>query len=572
MTNIAQTLRDCQNQLCAPGAPYEMEDCVVNGQHFRQFKQAPSSMRELLDAGRQHGDGEFLVYAEPGKPEERRSFAQFFQRVDALAYQLVHHYQLKQGQRIAIAMRNYPEWMEAYTAIASLGAIVVPLNSWGSAEELEFVLRDSAADIVFCDARRLELLTPMLADLPCRAIVARSQASEHAESMEALIAGAMGQAMPQPWQCQLDDPVQIMYSSGTSGKPKGALSSHRNIIQAIISFEVQAIMSAMANPKAIEAMFAGGNAPCSLLSVPLFHVSGCYAAFLLNLRGGRKIVMTYKWDAAEALRLIEQETVTIFSAAPSMVIDLLQHPDFDKRDTSSLFSLGGGGSACPPTFKRVIDERFEQAYVGTGYGMTESNAICSSCTGAAYEEKPGAAGTLSPLVDFKTCDEEGRDLPPGEKGEIWLRSVCNIQSYWHRPEATASQFKDGWMATGDIGFLDEDGFVHLADRAKDLIIRGGENIYPAEIETLLSRHPAVLESAVIGLPDERMGESVAALVRLNDGETLTEDALLSFLREQLASFKVPSALHFVAQPLPRNAAGKLLKKQIKEEYATLAKV
>lgn len=571
MTSIAQTLKDCEAQLCAPGAPYEMEDCVVNGQRYRQFKQAPTSLRELLDAGRQHGDNEFLVYSEPGQTEERRSFTQFYQRVDALAYQLVHHYQLKQGQRVAIAMRNYPEWMEAYTAIASLGAIVVPLNSWGSAEELEFVLRDSAADIVFCDARRLALLSPLLSDLPCRAIVARGEASDVAESMEALIAGALGKAMPQPWQTHIDDAVQIMYSSGTSGKPKGALSSHRNIIQAIISFEAQAIISAMANPKAIEAMFAGGNSPCSLLSVPLFHVSGCYAAFLLNLRGGRKIVMTYKWDAAEALRLIEQEKVTIFSAAPSMVIDLLQHPDYEQRDTSSLFSLGGGGSACPPSFKRLIDERFEQAYVGTGYGMTESNAIGSSFTGAAYEEKPGAAGTLSPLVDFKTCDEEGRDLAAGETGEIWLRSVTNIQSYWQRPEATASQFKDGWMATGDIGYLDDDGFVHLADRAKDLIIRGGENIYPAEIEALLSRHPSVLESAVVGLPDERMGEQVAALVRLNEGESVSAEDLLAFLRGQLAGFKVPSCLHVLAQPLPRNATGKLLKKQIKADYDTLTK-
>ncbi|WP_372862139.1 class I adenylate-forming enzyme family protein [Spongiibacter sp.] len=570
MTSIAQTLKDCEAQLCAAGAPYEMEEVVVGGQSYRQFKQAPSTFRELLDGGRQHGDAEFLVYAEPGQTEERRSFNAFYRRVDALAYQLIEHYKLQQGQRVAIAMRNYPEWMEAYTAVASLGAIVVPLNSWGTAEELEFVLRDSAADIVFCDQRRLELLSPLLADLPCRAIVARGEATAQAESMEALITGAEGRAMPQPWQCQPDDPVQIMYSSGTSGKPKGALSTHRNITQAIISFEAQAIMSAMANPKAIEAMFAGGNAPCSLLSVPLFHVSGCYAAFLLNLRGGRKIVMTYKWDAGDALRLIEQEKVTIFSAAPSMVIDLLQHPDYENYDTSSLFSLGGGGSACPPTFKRVIDERFEQAYVGTGYGMTESNAIGASCSGLAYEYQPGSAGTLSPLVDFKTCDEHGNDLARGQQGEIWLRSVCNIRSYWQRPEANASQFNNGWMATGDIGYLDEEGFVHLADRAKDLIIRGGENIYPAEIEGVLSKHPAVLESAVFGLPDERMGEAVAAVIRLNDGQSVSADELKDFLGKQLAAFKHPQHIAFSTAPLQRNATGKLLKKQIKADYAKLA--
>ncbi len=253
-----------------------------------------------------------------------------------------------------------------------------------------------------------------------------------------------------------------------------------------------------------------------------------------------------------------------------MVIELLQHPDYDKRDTSTLFSLGGGGSACPPAFKRVIDERFEQAYVGTGYGMTESNAIGASCSGLAYEYQPGSAGTLSPLVDFKTCDEHGNDLPRGQQGEIWLRSVCNIRSYWQRPEANASQFNNGWMATGDIGYLDEEGFVHLADRAKDLIIRGGENIYPAEIEGVLSKHPAVLESAVFGLPDERMGETVAAVVRLHDDQQVSAEELREFLSKQLAGFKLPERLVFSNTVLARNATGKLLKKQIKADYATLA--
>ncbi|MAY39327.1 MULTISPECIES: class I adenylate-forming enzyme family protein [Spongiibacter] len=570
MTSIAQTLKDCEAQLCGPGAPYELEERLVNGQPMRHFKNAPNSMRELLDAGRQHGDAEFLVYAEPGQPEERFSFNDFYRHVDALAYQLVARFDLQKGQRVAIAMRNYPEWMMAYAAVVSLGAIVVPLNSWGTAEELEFVLRDSAADIVFVDERRRQALTPLLIDLPCKLIVARGQADEHAVDMAALIDEASGKSMPQAWEFDADDPVQIMYSSGTSGKPKGALSTHRNITQALFSFECQAICAAMANPAAIEKMFAAGNAPCSLLSVPLFHVSGCYAAFLVNLRGGRKIVMTYKWDAREALRLIEQETVTVFSASPSMVIDLMQHPDYDKFDTSSLFSVGGGGSACPPAFKRVIDQRLESAFVGTGYGMTESNAIGSSCAGGAYEEQPGSAGTLSPLVDFKTCDEDGNDLPKGEKGEIWLRSVTNIQSYWHRPEANASAFKDGWMITGDIGYIDDNGFVFLADRAKDLIIRGGENIYPAEIEALLSQHPDVLESAVFGVPDETLGESVAVLLRLNNGKVLSEDEVRNFLAKHLAAFKLPKYIEFASAPLPRNPAGKVLKKDIKAEYATLA--
>jgi acyl-CoA synthetase (AMP-forming)/AMP-acid ligase II len=322
----------------------------------------------------------------------------------------------------------------------------------------------------------------------------------------------------------------------------------------------------MANPKAIEKMFAGGFAPCTLLSVPLFHVSGCYAAFLLNLRGGRKTVMMYKWSPEEALELISKERVTIFSAVPSMVMDLLRHPDFDSSDTSSLFSLGGGGAACPPAFKEIISNTLSTSYVGTGYGMTESNAICASCTGDAFMYKPDSAGTLSPLVEWQTRDEQGQPLPAGASGEIWLKSVCNIKQYWNKPDANNINFDGDWMATGDIGYLDEENFVYLVGRAKDLIIRGGENIYPAEIEACLSLHPGISEAAIIAVPDERLGEVPGAVIKPRNGAEICHDDIKTYLSNKLAAYKIPQNIWISNQDLPRNASGKILKSELVRQY------
>lgn len=563
-SDIVSRLRDATAQLTASGAPFEI---VTGADGLRRYRQAPASMRELVDQGRQFGDGEFLVYG-----NQRRSFSEFFQRVDALAYQLLHTLKVTAGDRVAIAMRNYPEWMEVYASVVSLGAVVVPLNSWGKARELHFGLEDSGAVVVFCDAQRYRYIADALPTLGCRAVVARADDSSvlqgNALDYEALLSAALGHAMPEPFNDGGDNLVQIMYTSGTTGTPKGAMSSHGNIAQAIVNFEFHAIGSAMANPSAVEAMMTSGHAPCTLLAVPLFHVSGCYAAFLLNLRGGRKLVMMHKWDPQQAIELIAKEKVTIFSAAPTMVEALLKHPDFEQADTSSLFSLGGGGAACPPAFKQAIEQHLPRSYVGTGYGMTESNATCANCTGEAYLYKPGSAGTLSPIVDFQTRSEDGRILPRGESGEIWLRSATNIQGYWQRTRANAELFADGWMDTGDIGHIDDEDFVFVEGRSKDLIIRGGENIYPAEIEACLSEMAEVQEAAVIALEDEHYGQVPAVVVKLHDGAALSEQDISHFLGDSLAAFKLPKHVWFRQDPLPRNPAGKVLKTELQAQYKT----
>lgn len=567
MTNATPTivdkLRDSAEQMMQPGLPYELEESVFDGIRYRTFKNTPRTIKEILDRGRAHGDVSFIVYE-----DENYSFNDFFAQVDAIGYQLIHRYGINKGDRVAIAMRNYPEWMMAYVAVASLGAIVVPLNSWGQKAELEYGVKDSGASVVFCDEQRYLHLADSLTALKARAVVARTTLDnlvEQAELYSDFIAGGEGKSLP-AFDCSPEDPVMIMYTSGTTGLPKGALSNHRNIIQALTSFEFHANTSAMANLDIIEKMLGSGLQPTALLAVPLFHVSGCYALFLLSLLGGRRLVMMYKWEPAKALKLIERERITTLSAVPSMVIDVLEHPDFEKTDTSSLSAVGGGGTACPPKFSRLVYEKVDSPYLGSGYGMTESNAICASGTGAAFKYKPKSAGTLSPIVDFKTVDENGNDLPRGATGEIWLKSPTVIKQYWNKPEATAETFREGWLATGDIGYLDDENFVFVVDRAKDIVIRGGENISAAEIESCVLELPAIHEVAAFGLPHESLGEELAVALTLQPGAQCSEEAVREHVKDKLAGFKVPTYVWFSDRALPRNASGKLLKKQIQQGY------
>jgi len=272
--------------------------------------------------------------------------------------------------------------------------------------------------------------------------------------------------------------------------------------------------------------------------------------------------MMYKWDLDRALEYVEEERITTIAAAPSMILDLLESEKFSEADTQSLFSLGIGGAATPPKVGKLLKEKMPQNFSGTGWGMTETNAQGASFTGKAWAEKQGSSGFPQPIVQLRICDESGGELPQGETGEIWIKSVAAIDEYWHRPDANAEEFRDGWFKTGDIGYIDADGFLYLADRAKDMIIRGGENIYPIEIENELIEHEAVKEVAAIGLPHERWGEEVCAVVHTN--AELSEEDLLDFARERLAAFKVPTRVVFSEEPLPRNATNKVLKKDIKE--------
>ncbi|MEM9254580.1 MAG: class I adenylate-forming enzyme family protein [Pseudomonadota bacterium] len=554
MSQMRQDFDEAIAQLVANGAPFELENLPSGG---RRYANAPKDLREALWSARQHGDREFLIYE-----GERYSFNQLLDHAEAIAGALQQR-GVRQGERVAIAMRNYPEWMMAYLAVIAIGAVAVPVNSWGTASDVSFALQDCGAGWVFCDQQRYNGVSEAVAAGDLQACIARPDDPGHPASLQRLIDEGRGVVLAMP-ELSPDDLAMILYTSGTSGKPKGAASTHRAVAQAIFNMECAATAAAMTNIPLITAMMENGYEPTALLAVPLFHVSGLHAQFFANFRGGRRIVMMYKWDVDRALDYIERERVTTVSVAPAMALDLLEAPRFDQIDRSSLFALGVGGAATPPHIRAMIDRALPNNFSGTGWGMTETNAQGSSFTGRAFTEKSGSSGFPHPVVDLRVCDEAGAERPTGQAGELWVRSPTNICEYWNRPEANAAEFVDGWFRTGDIGYLDEDGFIHLSDRAKDVIIRGGENIYPAEIEAAVLEHPAVKEVAAVGMPHDRWGEEVAIAVHLHAEQNTSESDLMDHAAARLAPYKVPSLVHISREPLPRNATNKLLKHKIRE--------
>jgi len=563
MTTIAAQLQQTKAQLTHPGSPFELTDIETNGLNYKAYKNAPNTLPQLVAQSRQLGEKTFLVYE-----GERWSFQQFFQHVDALGHQLVNEFGINKGDRVAIAMRNYPEWMTAFIAIVSVGAIAVPLNSWGKAEELAYGLQNAGAKLVFCDQQRLELLAPALEQQKAKAILARpkgDQTPANAVLYNSLIETAKDQTLPTV-ELLPEDPALILYTSGTTGHPKGAISNHRSICQGVFNFNYAGACAAMTSPATIEKMMAAGFEPAALLCLPLFHVSGCHSVFLFNLHTGRKIVMMHKWDADKALQLIESERVTTLNGVPTMTRQLMESPNFAKADTSSLFSMGGGGAASPPQLMELIYEKKPDAFAGTGYGLTETNATGASSTGEAYRYQPRSCGTLSPIVELQIRGEEGQVLATGDTGEVWLKGIALLQGYWENPEATAESLQDGWFNTGDIGYLDDEGFLFLVDRAKDMIIRGGENIYAAEIEATVLRCPGVEEVAAFGVPHELLGEELAVVVHPKAGAQLAEDTIRAHVAESLAKFKVPTYVSFSDVELPKSATGKLLKKHLRQAY------
>ncbi len=552
-------------ELTKEGAMFELDQIVREGREYTIYKNAPPTMLPHLDGARQHGDKECLVYE-----GERYTYAQVFEAADALANALQKDYDIAIGDRVAIAMRNYPEWIIGFIAIAYTGATAVPINSWGQRAELEYGFTDSEAKVVLIDEQRLRYVVDDLQQLELQAIAARTpdellQRANVADYWQ-LLEPYRGQAAPTP-DVKPDDLFMMLYTSGTTGKPKGAMTSHYALSQAMYSFDVNAYACSMCNPEAVGKMLEKGYDQASLLAVPLFHMSGIHAQLLLGLRGGRKMVMMYKWDAERAIELIEEERLTIFSVAPAMLQEVLSSPTFEQTDTSSLFNIGAGGSAVPPKVTELVNQKVDSPYQGGGWGLTETNISVSSFTGKAWAAHPTSSGFIHPIAELQARDEEGNILPPGQAGVFWVKSISLIDGYWNRPDANAEDFKDGWFCTGDIGYVDENGYVYLSDRAKDMVIRGGENIYPAEVEAAFFHHPAVSEAGVFAVPDDRLGEEVGAAVVFKEGQSASEAELREVLAGQLAHFKVPRYIWLRDEPLPRNPSGKILKKQLREEYA-----
>jgi len=563
MTEIVQKINESIAQLTAEGTPWHIEKTTIDGIEYNYFPGAPKTLAELLDAGRNHdADTEFLIYE-----DERISFGDFFSRVDALAHSLQNELALEKGARVALAMRNYPEWMIAFAAIVYAGGVPVPLNSWGQAAELEYGLSDSGSSIAFFDQQRFNFVADKLAGLGVTAIVARPEGelAQGHYSISALIEAGQGKTATTP-STDTEDMAMIMYTSGTSGNPKGAVSSHRAVCQSIFNFELAGNAAAMSDFEPVGKMLERGHPPKSLLAVPLFHVSGCHSVFLLSLRGGRSICMMYKWDKIKALEIIQKERITTVNAVPTMLVDLLDAKEWNDYDTSSLFAFGAGGAAQPPGLSQKIYAQLPDSFPGTGYGMTETNATGFMMTGRPYRENPTSTGLSTPIVELRILDENGQPVKAGETGEIQFKTPTAISSYWGKEEATKETLIDGWVITGDVGYQDEDGFLYITDRIKDMVIRGGENIASLEVEAAALTHDAIQECAVFGLPDEKLGEELAIAVVLQPAATLSTEDLQAHIATQVAKFKVPSKVFFESEALPRNATMKLLKKPLKEKY------
>ena len=568
----AMSIAQANAILTAPGMGTEVEEVVIRGVKTKTWKNLPPTLRTVVEAGRAHGEKVFLVYE-----DERVTYEAFYRAVSRFARELQAQ-GLKKGDRVAIIMRNLPEWPVAFYAAAALGAIVTPLNAWWTGPELEYGLTDSGTRIVILDSGSYARLAEHLPNCPDleRIYVSREVdeiAHPQVTKLEAVIGAAndwasLPDAPIPPAEIDTDDDATIFYTSGTTGKPKGALATHRAVnsnIMAGAASGVRAFLRRGETPPAPDP-----NAPqrSSLISVPFFHATGCFAVLNPSLIGGAKLVMMHKWDVIRAFELIEREKIQSAGGVPTIAWQLIEHPLREKYDLSSLESVAYGGAPSAPELVRKIKETFPKSAAGNGWGMTETCATVTTHGAEDYANRPDSCGPAVPVSELQIRDPADgvTVLPPNAVGELWANGPQIVKGYWNKPEATAQTFVDGWVRTGDLARVDEEGFCFIIDRAKDMLIRGGENIYCIEVENVLYDHPAVMDAAIVGIPHRTLGEEPAAVVTLKPGASATEEELRAHVAEHLAAFKVPVKVKFWHETLPRNPNGKILKNELKKLF------
>ncbi|MFI9269567.1 class I adenylate-forming enzyme family protein [Kitasatospora sp. NPDC052896] len=562
-TSLAVVAR-VQAALAAPGTPFE----TVETPHGRRYVNGPVVLRDLLDATRAHGDRPFLRLGDRGY-----TFAEHHAAAAALAHRCLEHYGLRPGDRLAIAMRNLPEWQVAFWAAQLAGLIAVPLNAWWSAEELGYALDDCAPGLIVADAERAERLTGWLAgrgaERPWLLTVGAADdladggpaggPNSRTERFAELPAPADAVAAPDVAISPGDD-ATIMYTSGTTGRPKGVVATQAAWCAAAVSprfFGATAALTAGRDPARVPPQTA-------LMTYPFFHVAAFTALFPLMANGGTAVLMR-RWDPATALELIARHTVTTYYGVPTTALGLLDAADRAGDPLPGLAVISTGGAAAPPGLARRIARRFAgRVEARNGYGLTETCGGVIANVGARYLEHPERVGRPAPALEVRIAGPAGEPLPEGAVGELWLRGQAVFRGYWNQPEATAAVLSDGWFRTGDLARL-HDGEICVVDRLKDLVIRGGENVYCVEVEGVLQDHPAVADAAVLGVPHPLLGEEVAAVVRLRPGTRADAGELRGHVAARLAAFKVPAHVVFRGEALPRNATGKVLKRQLRGE-------
>ncbi len=567
----AMSIAEAHAKLTAPGARFETQELVIRGIKGRVWKNAPPTLRDVLIAGRAYKDRTFLVYE-----DDRATYEAFTRAVLAFAHELQAR-GIRKGDRIALIMRNLPEWPVCLFAGALCGAIVTPLNAWWTGPELEYGLKDSGSKIAIVDAERYERIVEHLDACPDlqRVYICREN-DDVADPRVTKIERVLG--VVNDWDklpdrpfpdvvLEPEDDATIFYTSGTTGKPKGALATHRNITSNIMT----------AGATKARAFLRRGQMPpdpstlpqgVTLLAVPLFHVTGFCASLVPSIFAGGKMVMMRKWETEKAMQVIERERVTLTGGVPTIAWQLIEHPNRGKYDLSSLENVGYGGAPSAPELVRRIVEVFPNSQPANGWGMTETSASFSGHSSEDYINRPSSCGPIPAVGAMKIMSADAdRELPIGEVGELWVKGPMVVKGYWNHPDATAKTFVDGWLRTGDIARLDEEGFCYIVDRAKDMLIRGGENIYCIEVENVLYDHPAIMDAALVGIAHKTLGEEPGAVVQLKPGAKASEDEIKTWVAQRLAAFKVPVKVVFLSDPLPRNPAGKILKTELKKLFA-----
>jgi long-chain acyl-CoA synthetase len=552
VTTAANPIPRSEAALLGPGGPFEIADEVVLGERMRVFRRRARSLAELVVRAQARGDAEAMVFAD-GAGERRFTFAEVAGRVAAGAARLRDEHGVGRGDRVAILAANCPEWIFAFWATVSLGAVAVGLNGWWTADEIRFALGDAEPALLVADAKRVARLEGTRVAVPTL-VIGRTDA------FEPPVAG--GATLPAVDVAE-DDPAVILYTSGTTGRPKGVVHSHRNVLALVDANTFHGARLHLASPPP-----PGAAPPCVLVTSPLFHVSGLHSAAVSCLANGTRSVWTMgRFDAATALRMVERERVTAWGYTATLLHRMVHHPDVGSFDLSSVRQLGGGGSPIAPQLQARAREVFAGARrtFGVGYGLTECTALATLAAGDDLIAHPTSVGRPIPIVDVAIRDEAGRPVPDGVDGEVHVRSPMVMLGYWRNPQATREAIQPGrWLRTGDIGHLRE-GRLYLSTRKRDLILRGGENVVPGEIEQRLEQHPAVAEAAVLGVEHAELGQEVKAVVVPASGARVDVEELAGWVADALAYYKVPAHWEVRSEPLPRNATGKVLKDVLRGE-------
>jgi long-chain acyl-CoA synthetase len=549
--------------LTGPGGMFEVVTESVDGIEMKVFKSRMQSLRDVAAMGQGRGDSEeFIVYA-----DRRYGFGTFVALANSVSNTLADTYGIGHGDRVAVLSANNPEWCAAFWGTVDIGAVLVGLNGWWKTDEILYGLQDSGSRILVADRGRFERIADGLDDLPdleAVFLVDADPADYGSDKRLHRFDELTTRPTPDLPVVAIDegDPAVIFYTSGTTGRPKGAISTHRSMIANLQNTVYNAVAGAMmGGSDSLPGSGSDKGQSAALLTSPLFHVSGCHSNLVVGMMAGLKLVIPQgKFEPAKAMQLMQDERVTLWATVPTMVWRVVEHPDRANYDLSSVSNVGYGGSPSAAELQRQIQATFPKVKtMGNAYGLTESSSVACANSGPEFLDKPDSVGRPMPVVDIKIVDAAGSEVPTGATGEVWIKGPTIMPGYWGKPEATAEAITDGWLHTGDVGYVDDEGFLFITDRAKDMIIRGGENIYCVEIENRLVEHPDVMDAAVIGVEHATLGEEVKAVVQVEPGSSLTAEQVQSWVAETLANFKVPAYVEMTTEKLPRNASGKLLK-------------